>query len=319
MSVSSESSAESASEMSEEPAPVKGPPSNVVTGLIKAIRPKQWVKNLLVVIAPIAALGSDVKFENPTEVAVRVLIAFVAFSLAASCVYLVNDSRDVEADRAHPTKRFRPIAAGVVPQWLAYTVAVVLGVAALAVSFLATPNLAAVIAVYIAMQMAYCFGLKHQAVLDICIVASAYLVRAIAGGAATGVPLSVWFLLGMTFASLFMVAGKRYAELQLAERTGAKIRKSLEAYTASYLRFVWTLSATATLLCYGLWAFQRDGNYASWYSVTIIPFTIAILRYAVDVDGGLAGEPEEIALKDRVLQLLALAWIGTIGAALFLS
>jgi decaprenyl-phosphate phosphoribosyltransferase len=319
MSISSESSAGSAREMNDEPAPVKGPPSNVVTGLIKAIRPRQWVKNLLVLIAPVAALGSDVRFENKADVAVNVLIAFVAFSLAASTVYLVNDARDVEADRAHPTKRFRPIAAGVVPEWLAYSVAVVLGIAALGVSFLATPNLAVVIAVYLAMQMAYCFGLKHQPVLDICIVASAYLVRAIAGGAATGVPLSVWFLLGMTFASLFMVAGKRYAELQLAERTGAKIRKSLESYTASYLRFVWTLSATATLLCYGLWAFQRDGNYASWYSVTIIPFTIAILRYAVDVDGGLAGEPEEIALKDRVLQLLAVAWIGTIGAALFFS
>jgi decaprenyl-phosphate phosphoribosyltransferase len=176
-----------------------------------------------------------------------------------------------------------------------------------------------VIAIYIAMQMAYCFGLKHQAVLDICIVSSAYLIRAIAGGAATGIPLSQWFLLVMTFGSLFMVAGKRYAELQLAERTGAKIRKSLESYTASYLRFVWTLSATAMVLCYGLWAFERDGTNASWYAVTIIPITIAVLRYAVDVDGGLAGEPEEIASKDRVLQLLLLAWIGTIGVAVFLS
>jgi len=169
------------------------------------------------------------------------------------------------------------------------------------------------------MQLAYCFGLKHQAVLDICIVSSAYLIRAIAGGVAADILLSQWFLLVMTFASLFMVAGKRYAELQLAERTGAKIRKSLESYTSTYLRFVWTLSATATVVCYGLWAFERDGANASWYAVTMIPFTIAILRYAVDVDSGLAGEPEEIALKDRVLQLLAVAWIGTIGAAVFLS
>ena len=119
--------------------------------------------------------------------------------------------------------------------------------------------------------------------------------------------------------SLFMVAGKRYAELQLSERTGAKIRKSLESYTGTYLRFVWTLSATAMVVCYSLWAFERDGANASWYAVTIVPITIAMLRYAVDVDGGLAGEPEEIALKDRVLQLLFLAWIGTIGAAVFLS
>jgi len=318
MSISSESGADSAMQADKEPAPVKGPPKNIVTGVIKAVRPRQWVKNLLVLIAPVAAFGRDIQFDYH-QVAIKALIAFVAFSLAASSVYLVNDVRDVEADRQHPTKRFRPIAAGVVPVWLAYALAVVLGIAALAVSSLASRNLIVVIAIYIAMQMAYCFGLKHQAVLDICIVSSAYLIRAIAGGAAVGIPLSQWFLLVMTFGSLFMVGGKRYAELQLAERTGAKIRKSLESYTASYLRFVWTLSATATVLCYGLWAFERDGNYASWYAVTIIPFTIAILRYAVDVDGGLAGEPEEIALKDRVLQLLAVAWIGTIGAAVFFS
>lgn len=302
--------------MSEEAAPVTGPPSNLFSGIVKAIRPRQWVKNLLVLAAPIAALGGQVPYDY-NEMAINILIAFVAFSLAASCIYLVNDSRDVEADRQHPTKRYRPIAAGVVPQSLAYTLAVVLGIASLGISFLASPNLAVVIAVYIVMQLAYCFGLKHQAVLDICIVSSAYLIRAIAGGAAAGIPLSQWFLLVMTFGSLFMVAGKRYAELQLAERTGAKIRKSLESYTASYLRFVWTVAATAMVVCYSLWAFERDGANASWYAITIIPITIAILRYAVDVDGGLAGEPEEIALKDRVLQLLLLAWIGTIGAAVF--
>ncbi|WP_396930861.1 decaprenyl-phosphate phosphoribosyltransferase [Mycolicibacterium sp.] len=294
------------------------PPSNLFTGIIKAIRPRQWVKNLLVLLAPIAALGGNIHYDYD-QVAIKIVIAFASFSLAASCIYLVNDSRDVEADRQHPTKRFRPIAAGVVPQWLAYTLAVVLGVGALALSLLASVNLLIVIAVYIAMQLAYCFGLKHQAVLDICIVSSAYLIRAIAGGAAAGIPLSQWFLLVMTFGSLFMVAGKRYAELQLAERTGAKIRKSLESYTASYLRFVWTVAATAMVVCYSLWAFERDGANASWYAVTIIPITIAILRYAVDVDGGLAGEPEDIALKDRVLQLLLLAWIGTIGAAIAFS
>jgi decaprenyl-phosphate phosphoribosyltransferase len=304
--------------MSEQPAPVKGPPKNVVSGVIKAMRPRQWVKNVLVLAAPVAALGSDVRYDY-REVAVKVAIAFLAFSLAASAVYLVNDARDVEADRQHPTKRFRPIAAGVLPEWLAYCVAAVLGVASVAISFVATPNLAVVIGVYIAMQLAYCFGLKHEAVLDICIVTSAYLLRAIAGGVAASIPLSQWFLLVMAFASLFMVAGKRYAELQLSERTGAKIRKSLESYTGTYLRFVWTLSATAMVVCYSLWAFERDGANASWYAITIVPITIAMLRYAVDVDGGLAGEPEEIALKDRVLQLLFLAWIGTIGAAVFLS
>ncbi len=139
--------------------------------MIKAIRPRQWVKNLLVLIAPVAALGSDVRFDDPGAVLIKVLIAFVAFSLAASSVYLVNDARDVEADRAAPDEAFPPdrggrgarVAGLVLSQWCS-------AVASLAVSLLATPNLAVVIAVYIAMQMAYCFGLKHQPVLDICIV-----------------------------------------------------------------------------------------------------------------------------------------------------
>ena len=305
--------------MSEEAAPTAGPPKNLLTGIVKAVRPRQWVKNLLVFAAPLAALGGDVEYDY-RSVVIKVSIAFVTFSLAASAIYLINDARDVEADREHPTKRFRPIAAGVVPEWLAYVLAVVLAAASLAISWFVTPNLALVMAIYIGIQLAYCFGLKHQAVLDICIVSSGFLIRAIAGGVAGGINLSQWFLLVMAFGSLFMAAGKRYAELQLAERTGAKIRKSLESYTSTYLRFVWTLSATVMVVCYGLWAFERD-RYAggSWFAVSMIPFTIAILRYAVDVDGGLAGEPEDIALRDRVLQLLAVAWIGTVGAAALFS
>ncbi|MBO0679781.1 decaprenyl-phosphate phosphoribosyltransferase [Mycolicibacterium sp. S2-37] len=301
--------------MSEEAAPVTGPPRSLPAGIVKALRPRQWVKNVLVFLAPVVALGDERFTYDYRTVLLKVLLAFVVFCLAASSIYLINDARDVEADRQHPTKRFRPIAAGVVPERLAYGMAVVLGVVSLAISWLVTPDLAIVMAVYIAIQLAYCFGLKHQAVLDICIVSSGFLIRAIAGGVAADIPLSQWFLLVMAFGSLFMAAGKRYAELQLAERTGAKIRKSLESYTTSYLRFVWTLSATAMVVCYSLWAFERDGANAGWFAVTIIPTTVAVLRYAVDVDGGMAGEPEEIALRDRVLQLLAVAWIGTIGAA----
>jgi decaprenyl-phosphate phosphoribosyltransferase len=304
--------------MSEEAPPVAGPPKNLITGIVKAVRPRQWVKNLLVLAAPVAALGRDVRFGY--DDGVDVLIAFLTFSLAASCVYLVNDARDVEADRAHPTKRNRPIAAGVVPVPLAYAMAVLLGAVSLGLAWFVSPNLALVMAIYIAVQLAYCFGLKHQAVLDICIVSSGFLIRAIAGGVAANIPLSQWFLLVMAFGSLFMAAGKRYAELQLAERTGAKIRKSLESYTSTYLRFVWTLSATAVVVCYGLWAFERDRTAGgSLYAVSMIPFTIAILRYAVDVDSGLAGEPEDIALRDRVLQLLAVAWIGSVCAAAYFN
>ena len=302
--------------MSEEPieGAVTGPPKNLATGLIKAMRPRQWVKNVLVLAAPLAA-GSD----SLTDAAKmgNVGIAFVAFCLAASSIYLVNDALDVEADRAHPTKRFRPIAAGVVPRNLAYVLAVVLMAASVGIAFIANWQTAVTIGVYLVVQLGYCFGLKHQAVVDICIVSSGFLLRAIAGGVAADIDLSSWFLLVMAFGSLFMAAGKRYAELQLAERTGAKIRKSLEYYTTTYLRFVWTLSATAVVLCYGLWAFDGQHSQNVWYAISMVPFTVAILRYAVDVDGGSAGEPEEIALGDRILQFLAVAWIVFVAVAVY--
>ncbi|KAA0024648.1 decaprenyl-phosphate phosphoribosyltransferase [Antrihabitans cavernicola] len=293
----------------------KGPPKTLAGGIVKAVRPRQWVKNVLVLAAPLAA-GSV----NHIDVLWPVALAFVVFCMAASGIYLVNDAMDVEADRAHPTKRFRPIAAGVLPVKLAYAMAVVLLLAAIGLSFIANWQLAVVMAIYIGVQLAYCFGLKHEHVLDICIVSSGFLLRAIAGGAAADIPLSQWFLLIMAFGSLFMAAGKRYAEIQISINTGAKIRKSLEAYTPTYLRFVWTLSATAVVIWYGLWAFQQDSlKHTNWYAVSMIPFTIAILRYAVDVDGGEAGEPEEIALGDRVLQLLAIAWIGVVGVAVYVA
>ena len=295
--------------------PVKGPPKTLPGAVIKAIRPRQWVKNVLVLAAPLAA-GKV----NDLHVLGPVGIAFAVFCLAASGVYLVNDALDVEADRAHPTKRFRPIAAGVLPLPLAYVLAVLLLSGSIGISFFASWKLAAVMAVYIGIQLAYCFGLKHQAVLDICIVSSGFLLRAVAGGLAAGIPLSQWFLLIMAFGSLFMAAGKRYAELHLALQTGAKIRKSLEYYTPTYLRFVWTVSATAVVIFYGLWAFQQENlRHTNWFAVSMIPFTVAVLRYAVDVDGGEAGEPEEIALGDRVLQLLAIAWIGAVGVAVYVA
>src|SRR4029077_20549315 len=135
---------------------VTGPPANLIVGVIKAMRPRQWVKNILVAAAPLAAWGTDVHYDW-TRVPGQVAVAFVVFCMAASSVYLVNDVRDVEADREHPTKRFRPIAAGVVPEWLAYTLAAVLGVASLLLAWWLTPNLALVMAVYIAMQLGYCF------------------------------------------------------------------------------------------------------------------------------------------------------------------
>ncbi|MCA1655650.1 MAG: decaprenyl-phosphate phosphoribosyltransferase [Pseudonocardiaceae bacterium] len=295
------------------------PAGGLVSGVIRTARPRQWVKNVLVLAAPFAAYAADPVFR--LDVVLDAAVAFVAFCLAASAVYLVNDAIDVEADRAHPTKRNRPIAAGIVPVRVAYGLSVALFLASFAVSLVSSWRLLIVVGVYAAVQLGYCLGLKHQPVIDLCIVASGFLLRAIAGGAAAELPLSQWFLLVTAFGSLFMVAGKRYAEIVLFERTGAKIRASLSKYSASYLRFVWATSAAIMIMAYALWAFeirQRTGTDSVWAVISIVPMVVAVLRYAVDVDSGNAGEPEDIAFGDRVLQVLGLSWVACVALSAFL-
>jgi len=289
-------------------------PFTVVGGLARGVRPRQWVKNGLVAAAPFVA-G---RLTDP-KVVWLVFLAFVAFCLAASAIYLINDVLDAEADRAHPRKRNRPIASGLVPPRVAVVVAVVLLAAALLTAWLVTPALFAVLAVYEVMQIAYCIRLKHEAVVDLVIVAMGFLLRAIAGGAAVGIDLSQWFLLAAAFGSLFIVAGKRYSEHRLAEESGQDIRRSLQRYSDSYLRFVWSLSAAVLIMTYGLWAFELRARTGSvWAAISMAPFVLTILRYAVDVDGARAGAPGEIALRDRILQIVGVAWLATLAIGLYL-
>jgi decaprenyl-phosphate phosphoribosyltransferase len=276
-----------------------------VRGLLRTARPRQWVKNVLVLAAPLAA-GQLLR----TDVLVAAAIAFVAFSLTASGIYLVNDAIDVEADRSHPRKRLRPIAAGVVP----VRVALVAGGALLVLgplvgSLTGEPQLVLVLAFYVVLQLSYCLWLKHQAVLDLALVSSGFLLRALAGAAATGLVPSQWFLLVASFGSLFMVAGKRYAERRTEAPEGGSTRRVLEDYSPSYLRFVWSLSAAVVVFAYSLWAFELSAQSSGWATASIAPFVLGLLRYAVDVDAGRAGEPEDIVLGDRVLQSLGLVWL----------
>ena len=276
------------------------------------MRPKQWTKNLLVVAAPLAAgqiaepgvLGST-------------LVAFVAFCLVSSAVYLLNDCADLEADRLHPRKRNRPIAAGELSVPVARVIAVLLLVVGIGVSFLPGWELGTLLLAYLATQLLYSWWLKHEPVLDITLVTGGFLMRAVAGGLAADLLISDWFLLVAGFGSLFMVAGKRYSELHtLGSEAGT--RRSLVRYTDTYLRFVWSIAAAATITAYCLWAFENAGSSRiPWHTLSIVPFVVGLLRYAVDIDAGEAAEPEDIVWGDRLLQAIGVVWLVllTLGVA----
>lgn len=268
------------------------------------MRPKQWTKNLLVLAAPLAAgdLGEPGVL-GPT------VLAFLSFCAASSATYLVNDCADVRADRLHPRKSRRPIAAGQLSVTAALVVAGVLFAASVAVAATTRWELVALVVAYLAVMLGYSLWLKHEPVIDLALVSGGFLMRAVAGGLAAALPISDWFLLVAGFGSLFMVAGKRYSELHtLGSEAGT--RRSLVRYTASYLRFVWSIAAAATITAYALWAFENAApTGVPWHTLSILPFVVGLLRYAVDIDAGEAAEPEDIVWGDRLLQGIGVAWV----------
>jgi decaprenyl-phosphate phosphoribosyltransferase len=277
-------------------------PPSLAGGLVRTLRPRQWLKNILVFGAPAAAgvLGQ----RKPLAYS---LAAFVIFCFAASGTYCINDVVDREADRRHPVKRFRPVASGVV----GVPLAIGLGTALLAVAIAASaaigrPRLALVVVIYVAVTLAYSLWLKHEPILDLAAVAAGFVLRAIAGGVAVPVPLSDWFLIVACFGSLFVVAGKREAEVMLLGDEGESHRATLGWYTATYLRHVRSVASAVAMTAYCLWAFERahGSSGAIWYELSIIPFVLAILRYALLVDSGHGGAPEDVVLGDRMLLVL---------------
>ena len=279
-----------------------------------ALRPRQWAKNVLVFAAPLAAgkiFQPDVFWPS--------VGAFVAFCLISSATYLVNDIRDVTSDREHPTKFRRPIAAGELPVPVAITMAIVLAVVSLVGSYLIAPALAGVIFAYAVFTLAYSLSLKHEPVIELALLSMGFLLRAVAGGAASDLPISQWFLIVAGFGSLFMAAGKRYSELKREEESGVDKsdmrRKALAGYTLGYLRFVWSVAAAVAIMGYALWSFDVAQTPSSlpWAEWSVLPFVLAILRYGVVIDKGDAEAPEDAVLGDKVLMLLGLAWLILFG------
>jgi len=167
--------------------------------------------------------------------------------------------------------------------------------------------------------MVYSLWLKHEPVLEMALLSVGFLLRALAGGMATGIPVSTWFLIVAGFGSLFMAAGKRYSELVSAHDLGdGPRRRSLEGYSPGYLRFVWGLAASVTVTGYCLWALNGTGAGASgWVGWSVLPFVLALLRYAVDIDAATAEAPEDVVLGDPVLIGLGLAWLVVFAVGTF--
>lgn len=293
-------------------APLAAPGSAwaVAAGLARTARPRQWVKNGLVLAAPFAAARP-----LDADQAIRLAAVLLLFTACSAAVYLVNDARDADADRAHPVKCRRPVASGQVPVAAAYAAGTLLAVAAPATAAaVCNPDTAALLAAYVVMQLAYCVRLKHMLVVDLVIVTTGFLMRAMAGGLALDLTLSRWFLITAGFGALFMVAAKRYSELVLMSSQDGELgasRALLGSYTVGYLRFVWQLAAGVAILGYCLWALESSGSahgLLPWRQLSMVPFTLSILRYAVFADAGTAGEPEDVVLRDRPLLVIALAW-----------
>ncbi len=282
--------------------------------LVKAVRPRQMIKNLMVLAAPFAT-GELLE----PQVLIKAAVAVIAFSAAAAGIYLLNDVIDASADRTHPTKRLRPVASGSLSAQRAIAASVLLLVVGELMSFLGTPRLAVVVAVYAQLQIVYCLWLRRQPVVDICLVATGFVLRVVAGAASAEVPLSSWLLFATAFGSLFMVSGRRYSEINLRDQKGRSSRASLDRYSSSYLRFVWSSSAIMSILAYLLWSSQNLSQKRPLYSgLAATMFIIAILRYALDIDRGGAGAPEDIAFSDRALQALALLWLVATTVAVYL-
>jgi decaprenyl-phosphate phosphoribosyltransferase len=280
----------------------------LVPGLVRTARIKQWPKNILVFAAPGAAgvLTHGSAF-------LRTLVAFVAFCLVSSGTYFLNDAVDAEADRGHPTKRYRPVAAGIVSRPQAVVVGCALMVLGIGGGAALEWHLGVVLAVYVAMQFGYSLYLKHQPIFDLVTVAAGFVLRAIAGAVAVPVPVSEWFLIVATFGSLLMVTGKRLAEhAELGEDRGTH-RATLDEYTTGFLRTVLAISAGGAIVGYCLWAFSLQTALAHhrdpiWYQLSIVPMLIAILRYTFLVEGGRGARPEELVFADRPLQVLGVVW-----------
>lgn len=284
---------------------------------LRTARPKQWLKNVLVFAAP----GAAGVLDNFTSFAPAAAI-FVAFCFASSGTYYWNDILDAEKDSRHPRKKARPIAAGRISRFQASVVGSLLMVAGCALGYFVEWRAGLAMTIYLVLTTTYSSFFKHVAVIDLMAVASGFVLRAIAGAEATHVEMSNWFLICVSFGALFIVAGKRFAEISEVGDGNSETRTTLATYTSNFLRTVVTISLSATLVAYCMWAFAtKEISGATWpfYELSIVPMLGALLRYLLVLDLGRGSAPEEVFAADRPLQILGFLWMVIFGLGVYIS
>jgi decaprenyl-phosphate phosphoribosyltransferase len=285
------------------------PHRGLVRALIATMRPRQWIKNVLVIAAASAAgaLGHD-------DVPLRLTLSFAAFCLLASGIYAINDVRDAVEDRVHPRKRFRPVAAGELDPRVATAFGIVLIAGGLAGCVAIRPLLGLVGAGYVALTLSYTLIWRHIILLDVIAIAGGFVLRAVAGGVAAPVTLSRWFVLVVTSAAVFVAAAKRLAELQRPGGAAQDTRSVLNGYTPPALLVMLGGSVAVASFAYCVWAFQSPHlGGIPWRALTVAPFAACLARYLSHVWRGDGEAPEDIVLGDRWLLAAAFVWAALFG------
>ncbi len=278
---------------------------------IKIIRPQQWVKNLFVFVP--AFFNGDITDGSCLLVS---LIVFAAFSLAASSIYCLNDIIDAEDDRRHPVKCLRPVASGAVSVPQAYTVMGVSLALSLAVMALVPANrwqVFAAVAGYWALNVAYCLLLKRHSIIDVCVIAFGFVLRLLAGAAATDITLSKWIVLMTFLITLFLALAKRRDDVLRMNKTGRAPRRNTKRYNLTFLNQAITITAAVTLVCYIMYTVSPEvtGKLGtdSLY-LTSVFVIMGLLRYLqIAVVDEKSGDPTDIALHDRFTQIVVVCWM----------
>jgi len=283
--------------------------------MLAALRPRQWAKNVFVFAALVfAGRLSD------TDSVLRVALAFVIFCLLSSTVYLINDVRDREADRLHPQKRRRPIAAGEIPPELAVAVATVLAVGALSAAFKLSVSFGEVAAAYVVLNLAYSFGLKRVVILDVMIVATGFLLRALAGAVVIDVAISRWLVMCTGLLALFLGFVKRRQEVATMEGA-SHTRPILKEYSLPFLDQMISVVTGATVVAYSLYAFSPEvaQKLGTAHLGLTIPFVLfGIFRYLYLVhQRGIGENPTAVVLTDLPLIVDVLLWAVAVVVALY--